>query len=234
MPSPPAAALAETNTVGEPSGISDANSPGGQGTPTGRHPSSPGKCPAGTRRELRGSRRGGSTLAHTPSCSIDRRERRGQTPAGPRFVARFMSKANKKRKSATHTERYEGFVEHPRYWRGPIVTGLDVATGWIHRGHIPGTAIKADVSKQNCSTMGVSHYYDLERRCDRCERSFIFFAEEQRVRNSGSRPVLSRRRDERSRRRSHRRQYALRHPSLNPESSLRCPASAPLGAGAPC
>ena len=42
------------------------------------------------------------------------------------------------------------------------------------------TAIEADWRKQNFTTMGVGHYYDLKRHCFRCRQPFIFFAEEQK------------------------------------------------------
>lgn len=45
---------------------------------------------------------------------------------------------------------------------------------------IPGTAIKADPSKQNRPTIPVTHYYDIECDCRSCRRQFIFFAEEQK------------------------------------------------------
>lgn len=45
---------------------------------------------------------------------------------------------------------------------------------------IPGTAIKADPSKQNQPTVPVTHYYDVERVCRNCRQPFIFFAEEQK------------------------------------------------------
>lgn len=86
----------------------------------------------------------------------------------------------KKAKDRKRRHEYEGYVVHPRFGQGPRFTGLDVDPSWLHRGHIPGTAIEADWSKQNFSTMGVSHYYDLNRKCSRCQCPFIFFAEEQK------------------------------------------------------
>jgi hypothetical protein len=44
---------------------------------------------------------------------------------------------------------------------------------------IAGTAIPADLSKQNFRTIPVTHYFDIERVCRSCRRPFIFFAEEQ-------------------------------------------------------
>jgi hypothetical protein len=92
-------------------------------------------------------------------------------------------------------DEYEAFVAHPRYGRGPRVTGLNptrpehtkpgmplVKLHW-HSGpdcRIPNTAIVADVSKQNFTTMPVTHYFDAKRTCQGCSRPFLFFAEEQR------------------------------------------------------
>jgi hypothetical protein len=45
---------------------------------------------------------------------------------------------------------------------------------------IPNTAIPADLTAQTPATVPVTHYFDLERQCRDCGRSFIFFAEEQK------------------------------------------------------
>ncbi len=47
-------------------------------------------------------------------------------------------------------------------------------------GRISGTAIKADTARQNSPTVPVTHYYDVERVCRKCQQPFIFFAEEQK------------------------------------------------------
>jgi hypothetical protein len=77
---------------------------------------------------------------------------------------------------------YESFVEHPRYGRGPIITGLnpDKARESRFSNRIPNTAIAADLSRQTPATVPIAHYYDLKRQCRGCERSFIFFAREQK------------------------------------------------------
>jgi hypothetical protein len=85
---------------------------------------------------------------------------------------------------------YEGFVEHPRYGKGPRLTGLDVAEtldGSIcchwHSPvgvRIPHTAIVANTSRQRPATVPVTHYFDARRVCRKCGRAFLFFAEEQR------------------------------------------------------
>lgn len=45
---------------------------------------------------------------------------------------------------------------------------------------IPNTAIVADLSRQTRATVPVTHYFDLDRQCRDCNRSFIFFAQEQK------------------------------------------------------
>lgn len=86
-------------------------------------------------------------------------------------------------------ERYLGFVEHPRYGRGPRLTGLnprvDLEGTFLHwhspdSCRVPGTAVVADLQKQVPATVPVTHYFDVERRCRDCGRMFLFFAEEQR------------------------------------------------------
>jgi hypothetical protein len=85
---------------------------------------------------------------------------------------------------------YAGFVEHPRYGTGPRVTGLDVADSPDGRVYchwhsppgvrVPSTAVAADVSRQAEATLHVTHYFDAKRVCRKCERPFLFFAEEQK------------------------------------------------------
>jgi len=86
----------------------------------------------------------------------------------------------KRKRSRLDGTEYANYVVHPRFGQSPRFTGLDVEPSWLHRGHIPRTAIEADCSKQNFSTMGVSYYYDLRRKCHRCQSPYIFFAEEQK------------------------------------------------------
>jgi hypothetical protein len=45
---------------------------------------------------------------------------------------------------------------------------------------IPGTAITANLARQTAATVPVTHYFDLERKCQDCGTPFIFFAEEQK------------------------------------------------------
>lgn len=85
---------------------------------------------------------------------------------------------------------YSTFVEHPRYGRGPRVTGLDVADSpdgavYCHWHsppgvRVPNTAVAADVTRQRPATIHVTHYFDARRFCRRCGRPFLFFAEEQK------------------------------------------------------
>lgn len=49
-----------------------------------------------------------------------------------------------------------------------------------HTRRIANTAIAADLTKQTRTTVPVTHYFDLERRCRDCHCPFIFFAEEQK------------------------------------------------------
>jgi hypothetical protein len=113
------------------------------------------------------------------------------------------------------TDKYDEFVDHPRYGRRPKITGLNpnptdrgVHLHWNTTTHeeivaqyeaaigkkwpygdwssysettrIPNTAIVADLSRQTPATIPVTHYFDLERTCLDCRRSFIFFAAEQK------------------------------------------------------
>ena len=85
---------------------------------------------------------------------------------------------------------YAGYVEHPRYGQGPRYTGLDVVDSPDGRVYchwhsppgvrVPNTAIAADVSRQGRATLHVTHYFDARRVCRKCERPFLFFAEEQK------------------------------------------------------
>lgn len=88
------------------------------------------------------------------------------------------------------TPEYARFVEHPRYGKGPRLTGLDVADSldgsvYCHWHsppgvRVPSTAVAADVSRQAKATLHVTHYFDAKRVCRKCERPFLFFAEEQK------------------------------------------------------
>lgn len=82
----------------------------------------------------------------------------------------------------------EVFVPHPRYGAVPVVSGLAVTEETIRRAHwrydkakiFPESAILADTSKQNYALYPRSYYVDIVRQCVCCQRSFIFFAREQR------------------------------------------------------
>jgi hypothetical protein len=45
---------------------------------------------------------------------------------------------------------------------------------------IAGTAVAADLGRQTPATFAVTHYFDIERTCRECGRSYIFFAAEQK------------------------------------------------------
>ena len=87
-------------------------------------------------------------------------------------------------------KRYGDYVPHPRYGQGPRFTGLDcsfdeIASNGIssrYRWHnrVPGTAIKADLSRQSFRWEPLVYYFDSERTCCDCQRPFLFFAEEQK------------------------------------------------------
>lgn len=86
---------------------------------------------------------------------------------------------------------YSGYQEHPRYGKGPRITGLNPAsepfdaTIFLHWHspagvRIPNTAIPADTQRQLPATIPVTHYFDAKRVCRNCGTYFIFFAEEQK------------------------------------------------------
>jgi hypothetical protein len=88
------------------------------------------------------------------------------------------------------SDRYSDYVEHPRFGRGPRVTGLnpvDTVDGSVFcHWHsplgvrVPNTAVAADVARHIRATVPVTHYFDARRVCRKCEPPFLFFAEEQR------------------------------------------------------
>ena len=85
---------------------------------------------------------------------------------------------------------FSGFVEHPRYGKGPRFTGLDVTDSpdgevYCHWHspvgvRVPGTAVVANVARQRPATLHVTHYFDAKRVCRTCGRPFLFFADEQK------------------------------------------------------
>src|SRR5262245_55821329 len=90
---------------------------------------------------------------------------------------------------ASPVDEYASYVEHPRFGRGPRLTGLNPTrahTSFAHLlnpGHgkpIPSTAIEANPDRQAPRAGGVAYYWDFRRVCVDCARPFIFFAEEQK------------------------------------------------------
>jgi hypothetical protein len=84
-------------------------------------------------------------------------------------------------------DRYADYVEHPRFGRSPIPSAENIPLAEIHeywgyRGeHIyPQTAIRADITKQNCCAFPRRVYVDIRQTCRTCGRRFIFFAQEQK------------------------------------------------------
>src|SRR5262245_27085714 len=90
------------------------------------------------------------------------------------------------------TDDYRLYVEHPRFGRGPRLTGLNPALPeynihWHSRlgVRIPNTAVAAVTSKQAYAAgdgswgSPIPYYFDARRVCRDCKRPFIFFAEEQ-------------------------------------------------------
>ena len=81
-----------------------------------------------------------------------------------------------KRKRSKCTDEYAGYLEHPRYGRGPRITGLNpsdqpykerVFLHWHSQegARIPNTAVEADIEKQAPATTHVTHYFDSKRIC---------------------------------------------------------------------
>lgn len=96
---------------------------------------------------------------------------------------------NKRRPNSS--DEYANYLEHPRYGRGPRITGLNPSDQpynshiFLHwhspeSSRIPNTAVKADVAKQAPATFHITHYFDTKRICRKCGAHFIFFAQEQR------------------------------------------------------
>ena len=89
-----------------------------------------------------------------------------------------------------HNDKYDEYVEHPRYGRGPRYTGLNpkeeitlgIYLGWnsTPEQRIPDTAIIADIELQVSCPLPITHYFDVKRKCRDCDRLFIFFAIEQK------------------------------------------------------
>lgn len=87
-------------------------------------------------------------------------------------------------------DEFAGYVEHPRFGRGPRYTSaiprrnglVNFLTKWYRgwRNEIPNTGIVADQEKQHAHAYVVPYYFDKKCVCRDCKRPFIFFAEEQK------------------------------------------------------
>ena len=81
-----------------------------------------------------------------------------------------------------HTKKdYSSYVDHPRFGRSPVYTGLNVQEGpdislHLLSPRIPNTAIPTTTAHPN----RITQYFDVERKCCNCHRMFIFFAAEQK------------------------------------------------------
>src|SRR5262245_43605220 len=86
----------------------------------------------------------------------------------------------------TRKDPYAGFVEHPRYGRGPRISGHDGdeegRAHWFYRNSkiIPGTAISGNPDRQRTWGVRFLWYFDVEVTCVACRKPFIFFAAEKK------------------------------------------------------
>ena len=89
------------------------------------------------------------------------------------------------------SSKYDSYVEHPRFGRGPRITGLNVIEDlsnpqgpllWIYppESKIPNTGIVANTELQKINSFPTHYYFDQERVCLDCKHPFIWFAEEQK------------------------------------------------------
>jgi hypothetical protein len=85
--------------------------------------------------------------------------------------------------------RYEEFAEHPRYGRGPRITGLKAKPSklkrllsWITQDvEIAGTGVRANPELQRLGYgLPFEFYFDRVMTCDGCGKQFLFFAQEQK------------------------------------------------------
>jgi len=75
----------------------------------------------------------------------------------------------------SHNGPFYGDDSVPGHWHGFPRWFWDDGTRTV-----PDTAIAADLDAQTPATVGVTHYFDLDKVCRDCRRRFLFFAEEQK------------------------------------------------------
>ncbi len=84
--------------------------------------------------------------------------------------------------------KLKNLVPHPKYGAAVIASGYgfdpnEVRDGfWMYRSRIvfPESAIPADIDKQNFAIFPRKYYVDMLKQCRECQRSFLFFAQEQK------------------------------------------------------
>ena len=104
-----------------------------------------------------------------------------------KLVARKSKKApsSSTRLSKQTLERLANVVPHPRYGTEVVPSGhvgetIPGPPHWSTDVTFPESAIPADMSKHNFTTMSHLHWYvDTLRDCRMCKRPFLFFAREQ-------------------------------------------------------
>lgn len=84
-------------------------------------------------------------------------------------------------------KKFIKYVNHPRYGSEPLPSSENLAVDAIESAHwryaslhyFPQTALAADISKQKYALYPRAIYVDIEEKCQRCNRPFLFFAKEQ-------------------------------------------------------
>jgi len=96
---------------------------------------------------------------------------------------------SRNKKPGRGTDQFENYVEHPRFGRKPILTGINPTPGqpgiYFHwrtndAARVPNTAVPANWNEQRATYSHISFYFDERRVCRDCDRPFLFFAAEQK------------------------------------------------------